>query len=55
MEQKSEKANAIEYIGKEVYVKIDRPIGSCHPKYSDHIYLVNYVLYQTQLVEMVKN
>ncbi len=42
MEQKSEKANAIEYIGKEVYVKIDRPIGSCHPKYSDHIYLVNY-------------
>lgn len=42
MEQKIKKANAIEYIGKEVYVKIDRPIGSCHPKYSDHIYLVNY-------------
>ena len=36
------KTNATDYIGKEVYVKIDRPIGSSHPKYSDHIYLVNY-------------
>lgn len=32
---------ATNYIGKEVYVKIDRPIGSSHPKYPDHIYLVN--------------
>lgn len=31
-----------EYIGKIVPVKIDRPIGSSHPKYPDHIYLVNY-------------
>ena len=36
------KANAIDYIGKEVDVIIDRPLGSAHPKYSDHIYLVNY-------------
>lgn len=33
---------SIQYIGKEVTVKIDRPIGSSHPQYSDHIYLVNY-------------
>lgn len=30
-----------EYIGKMVNVKIDRPLGSKHPKY-DIIYLVNY-------------
>ena len=36
------KSRAIEYIGKDVNVKIDRPIGSSHPKYPDHIYLVNY-------------
>ena len=29
------------YIGKEVYIKIDRQIGSMHPKY-DLIYPVNY-------------
>ena len=36
------KAKASEFIGKNVYVKIDRPIGSSHPNYPDHIYLVNY-------------
>ena len=36
------RSKAIEYIGKYVNVKIDRPIGSRHPKYPDHIYLVNY-------------
>ena len=36
------KSNATEYIGKEVKVIIDRPIGSSHPNYPDHIYLVNY-------------
>lgn len=36
------KVDATNYIGKEVYVKIDRPIGSSHPKYPYHIYLVNY-------------
>ena len=36
------KINAKDYIGKEVFVKVDRPIGSHHPDYPDHIYLVNY-------------
>jgi len=36
------KSSGIEYIGKEVYAIIDRPIGSTHPNYPDHIYLVNY-------------
>ncbi|MGL5440166.1 MAG: GrpB family protein [Filifactoraceae bacterium] len=30
------------YLGKTVEIKIDRPIGSTHPKYSDIIYPVNY-------------
>lgn len=34
--------NAIKYIGKEVEVKVDRPCGSSHPKYPDHIYPINY-------------
>ena len=34
--------NNIEYLDKIVEVKIDRPIGSSHPDYPDHIYLVNY-------------
>ena len=34
--------NSIDYLNKIVEVKIDRPIGSCHPNYLDHIYLVNY-------------
>lgn len=29
-------------IGKEVTGRIDRPLGSCHPKYKDLIYPVNY-------------
>jgi len=36
------KSNAFEYIGKEVNVIVDRPIGSSHPKYPDLIYLTNY-------------
>ena len=36
------KTNAIEYIGKEVQVIVDRPIGSSHPEYPKHIYPVNY-------------
>lgn len=36
------KVKAIEYIGKYVDIKVDRPIGSSHPDYPDHIYLVNY-------------
>ncbi len=30
------------FLNQTIYVKIDRPIGSSHPKYPDHIYLVNY-------------
>lgn len=32
----------LEYLNKILEAKIDRPIGSSHPKYPDHIYLVNY-------------
>ena len=30
------------YIGKEIKVEIDRPIGSTHPKYPNFKYTVNY-------------
>lgn len=30
------------YLGKTVGIKIDRPIGSVHPKYTDLIYPINY-------------
>ena len=33
--------DAREYIGKRVYVEMDRPLGSKHPKF-DNIYPVNY-------------
>lgn len=29
-------------IGKIVKVKVDRPIGSFHPQYPEHIYPINY-------------
>ena len=29
-------------IGKIVNVTIDRPVGSCHPKYPDMVYPINY-------------
>lgn len=32
----------LDYLGKEVIVKIDKPIGSPHPKYIDLLYQVNY-------------
>lgn len=34
--------NITNYLNKTIEVKIDRPIGSSHPNYPDHIYLVNY-------------
>ena len=34
--------NNLEYLNKILNVKIDRPVGSSHPDYPDHIYLVNY-------------
>lgn len=36
------KALVWSYLGKEIEIKIDRPIGSKHPKYIDVIYPVNY-------------
>ena len=36
------KSNAPKYIGKEVNVIVDRPLGSSHPKYPDLVYLTNY-------------
>lgn len=30
------------YLGKTVEIKIDRPIGSIHPRYADLIYPINY-------------
>ncbi|MCM1260773.1 MAG: hypothetical protein NC182_06545 [Prevotella sp.] len=38
-----EKRNEVlDYLGKKVFVKVDRPLGSVHPKYSDLIYKLNY-------------
>lgn len=34
--------NSREFLNKIVEVKIDRPLGSNHPKHPDLIYLVNY-------------
>lgn len=36
------KALVWSYLGKTVTVKIDRPVGSIHPKHSDVVYPVNY-------------
>ena len=36
------KSNASKYIGKEINVIIDRPLGSSHPNYPESIYMVNY-------------
>jgi GrpB-like predicted nucleotidyltransferase (UPF0157 family)/8-oxo-dGTP pyrophosphatase MutT (NUDIX family)/inorganic pyrophosphatase len=36
------KALVCSYLGKTVTVKIDRPIGSIHPKHPDLIYPINY-------------
>ena len=35
------KVNANEYLGKEVTIEIDRPLGTKHPKHG-FIYMVNY-------------
>ena len=36
------KALVKSYLGKTVQIKIDRPIGSAHPKYPELIYPINY-------------
>ena len=35
------KVNSIDYLEKEVILKIDRPLGSRHPQYG-FIYMINY-------------
>lgn len=34
--------NTKQYLEKTIYVKIDRPIGSTHPKFNNFIYPINY-------------
>ena len=36
------KTNYINILGKKFEIKIDRPIGSAHPKHPDIIYPINY-------------
>ena len=36
-----EKANAKDYLGKEVSIEIDRPMGTRHPKHG-FMYMINY-------------
>lgn len=36
-----EKVNAKEYLGKEVSIEIDRPLGTRHPKHG-FMYMLNY-------------
>ena len=36
------KALVKSYLGKTVNIKIDRPIGSMHPKHPELIYPINY-------------
>lgn len=38
---KRKKANAVNYLGKEVILKIVEPLGSRHPQYG-FIYMINY-------------
>lgn len=33
---------ALSYLGKEVEIKIDRPLGATHPKHKNIVYSVNY-------------
>lgn len=36
------RTEVIDYLGKEVFVKVDRPLGSIHPEHNDIQYEVNY-------------
>lgn len=38
----SKKENYKEWLGKKVDVVVDRPLGSSHPEFKDHVYPVNY-------------
>lgn len=36
-----EKVNSKKYLGKNVFIEIDRPLGTRHPKH-DFMYMINY-------------
>lgn len=36
-----EKVNSKDFLGKEVFVEIDRPLGTRHPKHG-FMYMINY-------------
>ena len=38
---KTEKVNVKDYLGKEVSIEIDRPLGTRHPKHG-FMYMINY-------------
>ncbi|MBQ4510070.1 MAG: inorganic diphosphatase [Clostridia bacterium] len=42
MSKKDCKSLALSYLGKEVEIKIDRPLGSTHPKHKNIVYPINY-------------
>ena len=42
MSEKDYKSLALSYLGKEVEIKIDRPLGSAHPKHKNIVYPINY-------------
>ena len=42
MSKKDYKSLALSYLGKEVEIKIDRPLGSTHPKHKSIVYPINY-------------
>lgn len=35
-------AQSLSFLGKEVEIKIDRPLGSTHPKHKNIVYPINY-------------
>lgn len=42
MKQRRPSKQAADWIGKEFFVQIDRPLGVCHPKFPEMRYAVNY-------------
>lgn len=42
IKQLEKKIAILDYLGKEVFVKIDRPLGSVHPEHAGFVYPVNY-------------
>lgn len=42
-----EKVNVKDYLGKEVSIEIDRPLGTRHPKHG-FMYMINYGFFLIQ-------